>query len=60
MDRVAVFIDGSNFYFACRDNLGRTDIDLGKFAVWLVGTDRQHVRTYYYTAHCHPTRNRIV
>lgn len=48
MERVAVFVDGSNFFFACRENLGRTDIDLGKFAAWLVGPDRQHVRTYYY------------
>ncbi len=48
MSRVAVFIDGSNFFFACRDNLGRTDIDLGRFATWLVGSDRELVRTYYY------------
>jgi len=48
MDRVAVFIDGSNFFFACKENLGRTDIDLGKFAAWLVGNGRQLVRTYYY------------
>jgi uncharacterized LabA/DUF88 family protein len=48
MVRVAVFIDGSNFFFACRDSLGRTDIDLGKFAKWLIGPNREHVRTYYY------------
>lgn len=48
MERVAVFIDGSNFFFACKDSLGRTDVDLGKFAAWLVGAERQLVRTYYY------------
>lgn len=54
MERVAVFIDGSNFFFACRDNLGRTDIDLGKFAASLVGPGRQLVRTYYYNCPLQP------
>lgn len=45
--RVAVFIDGSNFYHSCKTTLGRTDVYLGKFANWLVA-DRQLVRTYYY------------
>lgn len=45
---MAVFIDGSNFYHACRNNLGRTDVDLGAFARWLVGDRRELVRTYYY------------
>src|SRR5437867_13086157 len=48
-DRVCVFIDGSNFYHACRTNLGgRTDVNLGAFCSWLVTPSRQHVRTYYY------------
>jgi len=46
--RVAVFIDGSNFYHCCRQSFGRTDVDLGAFAQWLVGPERQLVRTYYY------------
>ncbi len=46
--RVAVFIDGSNFYHCCKDSFGRSDVDLGKFADWLVGPTRQLVRTYYY------------
>ncbi len=48
-DRVAVFIDGSNFYYQCRDNLGRTDVDFGAFTGWLVSPARTLVRTYYYT-----------
>lgn len=48
-ERVCVFIDGSNFYHACRDALGgRTDVNLGAFANWLVTPARQQVRTYYY------------
>lgn len=48
--RVSVFIDGSNFYYACRENLGgRTDVNLGSFASFLVGPSRSLVRTYYYT-----------
>lgn len=46
--RVAVFIDGSNFYHCCRSSFGRSDVDLGAFANWLVGDNRQLVRTYYY------------
>ncbi len=47
--KVCVFIDGSNFYYACRQNLGRTDVNLGAFAELLVGPARELVRTYYYT-----------
>lgn len=40
MTRVCVFIDGSNFYYACRDNLGgRTDVNFGSFATFLVGAE---------------------
>src|SRR5438105_1117400 len=47
--RVCVFVDGSNFYYACRENLGgRTDVNLGSFASFLVGPGRDLVRTYYY------------
>jgi len=47
--RVCVFIDGSNFYYACRENLGgRTDVNFGSFAAFLVGSGRSLVRTYYY------------
>ncbi|HTW97204.1 MAG TPA: NYN domain-containing protein [Acidimicrobiales bacterium] len=50
MARACVFIDGSNFYHACRENLGgRTDIGFGAFAAFLVGPSRDLVRSYYYT-----------
>lgn len=48
--RVCVFIDGSNFYHSCREHLGgRTNVDLGSFAAFLVGSGRSLVRTYYYS-----------
>lgn len=48
--RVCVFIDGSNFYYACRENLGgRTDVNYGSFAAFLVGPSRHLVRTYFYS-----------
>ena len=47
-ERVCVFIDGSNFYHACRSQLGRTDIRIGDLARWLVGAERTLIRTYYY------------
>lgn len=46
--RVCVFIDGSNFYYGCRQNLGRSDVNLGAFAELLVTPARNLVRTYYY------------
>lgn len=52
--KVCVFIDGSNFYHACRQNLGRTDVNIGAFAELLVGPTRQLVRTYYYTCRLPP------
>ncbi len=48
MNRVYVFIDGSNFYHLCRENLNRTDVNIGDFAKGLVGPDRRLVRIYYY------------
>jgi uncharacterized LabA/DUF88 family protein len=48
MKRVAVFIDGSNFYHCCIESLGRADIDFKDFTTWLVGSGRDLIRTYYY------------
>ena len=48
-ERVAIFIDGSNFYHRMRDELGSARIDFGKFAGLLAG-ERTLVRTYYYNA----------
>ena len=48
LSRVAVFVDGSNLYFAVRDGLHRQDtIDVEKLAKKLTKT-RQLVRIYYY------------
>ncbi|MCK4256930.1 NYN domain-containing protein [candidate division WOR-3 bacterium] len=50
MEKVAIFIDGSNFYHAMKDNLGQeTTIDFRKFSEILVGS-RELIRTYYYTS----------
>jgi len=48
MDRVCIFIDGSNFYHALKDADLPVRVDLGKLASKLTGHDRRHVHTYYY------------
>jgi uncharacterized LabA/DUF88 family protein len=53
-EKVCVFIDGSNFFHACRENLGRTDVNIGAFAQWLVTPARTLVRTYYYNCRLSP------
>lgn len=57
--KVCVFIDGSNFYHACRQNIGRTDVNLGAFAEFVVGPTRSHVRTYYYTCPLPPDADEL-
>jgi len=50
MDRVIVFIDGSNLYFGCK-NLGlQSPWDLTSLAKELAGDNRKLVRVYYYNA----------
>lgn len=49
IDRVIVFIDGSNLYHGLKRNVKRTDIDFYKFPLKLCG-DQKLIRTYYYTA----------
>ncbi|MFH1778885.1 MAG: NYN domain-containing protein [Candidatus Omnitrophota bacterium] len=46
-ERIAIFIDGSNFYHGLKDYIGNTKIDFVKFAQLLCG-DRELIRTYYY------------
>lgn len=48
MDRVCVFIDGSNFYFALKRNNRVTRVDYYQLSLALTGPDRKLVRTYYY------------
>ncbi|MDP8206462.1 MAG: NYN domain-containing protein [Candidatus Electryonea clarkiae] len=55
MKRVAVFIDGSNFYNGLRDNVGRMDVDFHRFGnkmAELAGGDL--LRIYYYNAKVDP------
>lgn len=48
-ERVAIFIDGSNFYFGCRNLMGKANIDFYKLSKLLV-SGRTLIRTYYYNA----------
>lgn len=48
MERVCVFIDGSNFYFALKRNNRVTRVDYYQLSLALAGPDRNLVRTYYY------------
>ena len=50
MDRVWIFIDGSNFYHALKEASLPVRVDLGKLGVNLTGEDRRHTHTYYYNA----------
>ena len=49
MERVCIFIDGSNFYHGLKSECAQTNLDFSKFVNWLVG-GRHLVRTYYHTA----------
>lgn len=49
MERVCIFIDGSNFYHSLKGECEKTNLDFSKLVKWLIG-DRQLVRTYYYNA----------
>lgn len=50
MEKVAIFIDGSNFYHGMKSNLGEgINIKFEKFSELLSGS-RKLVRTYYYNA----------
>ncbi len=48
MDRVCIFIDGSNFYHALKDAGLPVHVDFGKLAAKLTGPGRKHVHTHYY------------
>ena len=48
-ERVAIFIDGSNFYHSLKNAFRKASVDFSKLVVFLVG-GRSLVRTYYYTA----------
>lgn len=54
MDRVAIFVDGSNLYHALKRTFKRTDLKFDAFAEALTQRfpDRKLVRMYYYQAVC--------
>jgi len=55
VNRVAVFIDGSNFYNGLRDNVGRMDVDFYRFGKKLAEmADGELLRIYYYNAKVDP------
>ena len=49
LERVMIFIDGSNLYHSLKDNLHRTDIDIGLFCQKML-EKRRLIRIYYYNA----------
>lgn len=48
MDRVCIFIDGSNLYFQLKESGVKTKIDYHQFSLALTGADRKLIRAYYY------------
>ncbi len=50
MNRVALFVDGSDFYFGLKRNNCVNRVDYHQFAMTLTGEDRKLVRTFYYNA----------
>lgn len=55
--RVCVFVDGSNLYFALKRNHRNTRVDYYELSKALVGPNRTLVRTYYYNAAWDPIAN---
>ena len=49
LDRVMIFIDGSNMYHSLKSHFKRADLDIGRFCNKLLDK-RRLVRTYYYNA----------
>ena len=50
MDRVCIFIDGSNFYHALKKANLPVTVDFGNLSAKLTGPQRRHIHTYYYNA----------
>ena len=52
MDRVAVFVDGSNFYHALKTAFGRAGLRFDQLGLVLTNRlpDRRLLRVYYYNA----------
>jgi len=48
MNRVCVFVDGSNFYFGLKRNNRTMRVDYHQLSLALCGEQRRLIRTYYY------------
>jgi hypothetical protein len=48
VDRVCIFIDGSNFYHALKEAGWPVSVDFAKLAAALTGENRRHIHTFYY------------
>lgn len=48
MDRVCIFIDGSNLYHQLKDSRTKIKIDYHNLSKALTGSERKLIRTYYY------------
>ena len=56
MNRIAILIDGNNFYKGCQLNFNRTDVDFGKLGLKLCqSVNGELLRIYYYNAHVSKT-----
>lgn len=56
MNRLAILIDGNNFYKGCQLNFSRTDVDFRKLGIKLAkALDGELLRIYYYNAHVSKT-----
>ncbi|MFH0766170.1 MAG: NYN domain-containing protein [Calditrichota bacterium] len=52
MNRIAILIDGNNFYKGCQLNFNRTDVDFRRLGLKLCkAIDGEMLRIYYYNAH---------
>jgi len=55
MNRLAILIDGNNFYKGCQLNFNRTDVDFRKLGIKLAkAVNGELLRIYYYNAHVSP------
>src|SRR5438309_376193 len=48
MERIMIFIDGSNLYYGLRHSTGRTAVNFDRFAMELCGPGRRLIHTHYY------------
>ena len=55
MNKVSVFIDGSNLYFGLKRNNRTTRVDYYEFSKTIVGPDRHLVKTFYYNSAYDPS-----